>query len=155
MPILIVATAIIIFFSYERNNNNYLEKLSAIDNKLSGNLYKDVNKIPLIKDVLIDNFQKLEDKVETVSTEDIFVEKIPNEILLLNFNDEVWIEIENDKEILISRIFQKNDNISLEVLKEDNVFITSGNLGSITIKTNHSQEKALGLNGEIGRKKIF
>ena len=155
IPALIVASAIVIFFNYERNNNNYLEKLSAIDNKLSEGLYEEVNKIPLINDALIDNFQKLEDKVEIVSTEDIFVEEIPNEIVLLNFNDEVWIEIENDKEILISRIFQKNDKISLEVLKEDNIFITSGNLGSITIKTNHSQEKALGSYGEIGRKKLF
>jgi len=43
----------------------------------------------------------------------------------------------------------------LEVIEEDNVFITSGNLGSITIKTNHSEERALGSNGEIGRKKLF
>jgi len=47
-----------------------------------------------------------------VTTQDIFVEEIPNKILFLNFNDEVWIEIENDQEILISRIFQKNDEIS-------------------------------------------
>ena len=155
IPILILTTAIIIFFSYERNNNNYLEKLSAVDSKLSGDLYKEIDKSPIINDLLNDNFQILENKLETVSTEDMLVEEIPNEILYLNFNDEVWIEIENNQEILISRIFQKNDKISLEVLKEDNVFITSGNLGSITIKTNHSEEKALGLNGEIGRKKLF
>ena len=155
MPILIVTTAIIIFFSYERNNNNYLEKLTAIDNKLSGDLYNEIDNSPLINDLLADNVKILESKVEPVSTQDIFVEEIPNRILFLNFSDEVWIEIENDQEILISRIFQKNDEVSLEVAKEDSVFITSGNLGSITIKTNHSEEKALGLNGEIGRKKLF
>tara|TARA_B100000686_G_scaffold354165_1_gene463014 strand:- start:3201 stop:3980 length:780 start_codon:yes stop_codon:yes gene_type:complete len=156
IPTLIVSTFIIIFFSYDRNNDNYLEKLTAIDNKLSGDLYKkEVNDSPLINDLLFDNVQTADTKVESASAEDIFVERIPNDVLFLNFNDEVWIEIENDQEILISRVFQKNDKISLEVIKNDNVFITSGNLGSITIKTNHSEEKALGLNGEIGRKKLF
>ena len=156
IPILILTTAIIIFFSYERNNdNNYLEKLTAIDNKLSGDLYNETNNSPLINGLLTDKVEILEPKVEPVSTQDIAIEEIPNKILFLNFNDEVWIEIENDQEILISRIFQRNDEISLEVAKEDSVFITSGNLGSITIKTNHSEEKALGLNGEIGRKKLF
>ena len=155
IPILIVTTAIIIFFSYGRNNNNYLEKLTAIDNKLSGDLYNEIDNSPFINDLPADNLQILEPRVKPVSTQEIFVEEIPNKILFLNFNDEVWIEIENDQEILISRIFQKNDEISLEVAKEDSVFITSGNLGSITIKTNHSEEKTLGLSGEIGRKKIF
>ena len=152
IPILIVTTAIIIFFSYERNNNKYLEKLTYIDNKLSGDLYNEIDNSPLINDSLTDNIQP---KVEPISTQDIVVEEIPNKILFLDFNDEVWIEIENDQEILICRIFQKNDKISLEVAKEDSVFITSGNLGSITIKTNHSEERALGLDGEIGRKKLF
>jgi len=155
MPVLIAITAIIFFFSYERNDNNYLEKLTAIENKISGDSYKEADRIPLKNDLLIDNVQILEPKVEPVSTKDTFIKKIPNEVLFLNFIDEVWIKIENDQEILISRIFQKNDQISLEVIKEDNVFITSGNLGLITIKTNHSEEKALGLNGEIGRKKLF
>ena len=154
IPILIATSAIIIFFSHERNNN-YLEKLTTIDNKLSGDLYNEIDSSLLINDLPADNVQIFEPKVEPVSTQDIFVEEIPNKILFLNFNDEVWIEIENDQEILISRIFQKNDEVSLEVAKEDSVFITSGNLGSITIKTNHSEEKALGLNGEIGRKKLF
>ena len=155
IPILIVATAIIIFFSYGKNNNNYLDKLTAIDSKLSGDLYNEIDNSSLINDLHADNFPILESKMEPVSTQDIVVEEIPNKILFLNFNDEVWIEIENDQEILISRIFQKNDEISLEVAKEDSIFITSGNLGSITIKTNHSEVKALGLNGEIGRKKLF
>tara|TARA_B100001123_G_scaffold382273_1_gene453320 strand:+ start:477 stop:1256 length:780 start_codon:yes stop_codon:yes gene_type:complete len=153
---LIVTTAIIIFFSYERNDDNYLDKLSAIDNKLSGDLYKkEVDNSPVINNSLIDSVQIVESIVEPVSTGNIFVEEIPNEILSLSFNDEVWIKIENDQEILISRIFQKNEKISFEVIKEDNVYITSGNLGSITIKTNNAEEKVLGLNGEIGRKKLF
>ena len=154
MPILIVTTAIIIF-NYERNDNNYLDKLTVIDNKLSGDLYNKIDNSYLTNDLLFDNVQILKPKVETVSTQDIFVEDVPNKILFLNFNDEVWIEIENDQEILISRIFQKNDEITLEVGKDESVFITSSNLGLITIKTNHSEEKALGLNGEIGRKKLF
>ena len=156
IPILIITIAVIIFFTYERDNSNYLEKLTAIDNKLSGDLYKkEVDKIPVINNLLIDNVQAENPKVEPVSTEEIFVEAIPDDTLILNFNDEVWIEIENEREILISRIFQKNDEISLEVIKEDNVFITSGNLGSISIKSNNSEEKTLGLSGEIGRKKLF
>ncbi len=155
MLILIFTTAIIVFFSYERNNNNYLERLTAIDNKLSGDLYKGVDNIPLTDNLLIENVQIVEPKLEPISNEDIFIEEAPNKILFLNFNDEVWVEIGNDQEILISRIFQKNDEISLEIIKDDNVFITSGNLGSITVKTNHSEEKTLGLNGEIGRKKLF
>ena len=155
IPVLILITAIIIFFSYERNNNSYLEKLTAIDNKLSGDLYDKIDSSSLINDLHAYNFQILGPKVESVSTQDIKADEITNEILFLNFNDEVWIEIENDKEVLISKIFQKNDEISLEIAREENVFITSGNLGSITIKTNHSEEQALGSNGEIGRKKIF
>ena len=154
--ILIVTTAIIFFFSNKKYDNNYLDRLSVIDNKLSGYLYKKESDIsPLINNSLLDNVQIDEPRLETVSTDDIFIEEIPNKILFLNFNDEVWIEIENDQEILISRIFQKNDKISFEVVSEDNVYITSGNLGSITVKTNNSEEKVLGLNGEIGRKKIF
>jgi hypothetical protein len=84
-----------------------------------------------------------------------FLEKVQTGSLVLYFKDEVWIEIENAQEILLSRVFQKNDRISLEVLKEDNLFITSGNLGLITVKTNNSEEKTSCLNGEIGRKKIF
>ena len=153
---LIVTTAIIIFFSYERNDDNYLDRLSAIDNKLSGDLYKkEADNSPVIDNSLIDSVQIVESIVEPVSTGNIFVEEIPNQILSLSFNDEVWIKIENDQEILISRIFQKNEEISFEVIKEDNVYITSGNLGSITIKTNNAEEKVLGLNGEIGRKKLF
>ena len=155
IPILILTIAIIIFFSYEINNNNYLENLTAIDNKLSGDLYDKIDNSSLINDLHAYNFQILGPKVESVSTQDIEADEITNEILFLNFNDEVWIEIENDKEVLISKIFQKNDEISLEVVREENIFITSGNLGSIAIKTNHSEERALGSNGEIGRKKIF
>ena len=153
---LIVTTAIIIFFSYERNDDNYLDRLSAIDNKLSGDSFKkEANNDPMTDNPLIDNVQIVESRLEPASTGDIFVEETPNEILSLSFNDEVWIKIENDQEILISRIFQKNEEISFEVIKEDNVYITSGNLGSITLKTNNSEEKVLGLYGEIGRKKLF
>ena len=155
IPILIVTIAIVIFYSHERNNSNYLEKLTAIDNKLSGNFYKEADKSSLITDLSIDNMQLVKPKVEPVSTDEIFNNEVLNEILFLYFKDEVWIQIEDTQEILFSRVFQKNDEISLEVVKDADVFVTSGNLGLVTVKTNHSEVKALGLNGEIGRKKIF
>ena len=104
---------------------------------------------------MVENGELMESKLEAVPSQKVFVEEIPSEILFLSFNDEVWIQVEHEKEILVSRVFQKNDEISLEVKKEDNIYITSGNLGLITIKTNYSEEKELGLDGEIGRKKIF
>ena len=99
--------------------------------------------------------QLVEPKIEPVSTDEIFNNEVSNEILFLYFKDEVWIEIKNTQEILFSRVFQKNEEISLEVVKDTDIFVTSGNLGLVTVKTNHSEVKALGLNGEIGRKKIF
>tara|TARA_B100000029_G_scaffold267571_1_gene263261 strand:- start:302 stop:1081 length:780 start_codon:yes stop_codon:yes gene_type:complete len=156
ISILILFSFIFIFLGYQKSNHSYLEKLVYIDNKLSEdssigdedeNLY--INNLPY------DNIQSIEPQVESVSTKDIFNKNTLNNVLYLYFKGEVWIEIENDEEIILSRVFQKDEEVSLEVIKEDSVFITSGNLGLITVKTNHSEEKELGLNGEIGRKKIF
>ena len=155
IPILILTTSIIIFYTYEKNSSDYLERLSAIDNKLSESLYKELDISTHLNDLPDLNNQLVQPKVKNVSAENISVENIHSEILLLYFGDEVWVEIENDHEILLSRVFQKNDEISLEILQKDNVFITSGNLGLITVKTNYSGKKVLGLNGEIGRKKLF
>ena len=155
IPILIATAIAIIFYSFDTNNKDYLEKLTFIDNQLSDDLLEETDKRFLIEGSSVENVLEEELKTNQVSTEEQFLEKVQTGSLVLYFKDEVWIEIENAQEILLSRVFQKNDRISLEVLKEDNLFITSGNLGLITVKTNNSEEKTLGLNGEIGRKKIF
>ncbi len=155
ISLLILISFFIIFYNYEKDNNNYLEKLTSIDDKLSESLYKEFDKDSVIDDLVIDNIKLEPSKVQSISTENLSAIEVSNEVIFLNFQDEVWIEIENGQEILVSRVFKKNDQISLEVIKEDEIFITSGNLGLIRVKTNYSPEKVLGLNGEIGRKKLF
>tara|TARA_B100000579_G_C22843648_1_gene863060 strand:+ start:51 stop:503 length:453 start_codon:yes stop_codon:yes gene_type:complete len=148
-------SAITLYFYYEKDKTSYFDKLTSINNHLSSNSLKEINKDSLTDYSLIDNIQLEKPEMEPVSKKDIYVDDISPEILFLNFRDEVWIEIANDQEIIISGVFQESDEINLEVIKEDSVFITSGNLGLITIKTKHYDEKALGMNGEIGRKKLF
>ncbi len=76
-------------------------------------------------------------------------------VLSLTFDNEVWIEIENSMETIISQVFTEGDQLNLEVLKEDEIFITSGNMGLISIKVDDNQKQFLGSMGEIGRKRIF
>ncbi len=155
MPLLIIIAAIIFYYNYERSNISYLEKLTEIDDHLSNSFSKKIEKDQIINDYSDDNFELEKYRVEPVSNEAISSQDVSTEILSLSFSDEVWIEIKDDKEIILNGVFQKSDLITLEVIKKDNIFITSGNLGLISIKTNHSNEKTLGLNGEIGRKKLF
>ena len=155
MPLLIIIVAIIFYYNYERNNISYLEKLVDIDNHLSNSFSKKIEKDQIINDYIDDNFELEKYRLEPVSNEGISSKDVSTEILSLSFSDEVWIEIKDNKEIILNGVFQKSDLITLEVIKKDNIFITSGNLGLISIKTNHSNEKTLGLNGEIGRKKLF
>ena len=155
MPLLIIIVAIIFYYNYERNNISYLEKLVDIDNHLSNSFSKKIEKDQTINDYIDDNFGLEKYRVETVSNKGTSSQDDTTEILSLSFSDEVWIEIKDNKEIILNGVFQKSDAITLEVIKKDNIFITSGNLGLISIKTNHSNEKTLGLNGEIGRKKLF
>jgi len=155
MPLLIIIVAIIFYYNYERNNISYLEKLVDIDNHLSNSFSKKIEKDQTINDYIDDNFGLEKYRVETVSNKGTSSQDDTTEILSLSFSDEVWIEIKDNKEIILNGVFQKSDVITLEVIKKDNIFITSGNLGLISIKTNHSNEKTLGLNGEIGRKKLF
>ena len=155
MPLLIIIVAIIFYYNYERNNISYLEKLVDIDNHLSNSFSKKIEKDRTINDYIDDNFGLEKYRVETVSNKGTSSQDDTTEILSLSFSDEVWIEIKDNKEIILNGVFQKSDVITLEVIKKDNIFITSGNLGLISIKTNHSNEKTLGLNGEIGRKKLF
>ena len=75
--------------------------------------------------------------------------------LSILFDNEVWIEVDNSKEILISKVFKEGEELNLEVSKKDEIFITSGNMGLISIKLNNGQIKFLGSIGEIGRKQIF
>ena len=70
-------------------------------------------------------------------------------------DNEVWIEVDNSKEILISQVFKEGEELNLEVLKNDEIFVTTGNMGHISIKVNNGQIKFLGSMGEIGRKQIF
>ena len=155
MPLLIIIVAIIFYYNYERNNISYLEKLVDIDNHLSNSFSKKIEKDQTINDYIDDNFGLEKYRVEPVSNKGTSSQDDTTEILSLSFSDEVWIEIKDNKEIILNGVFQKSDVITLEVIKKDNIFITSGNLGLISIKTNHSNEKTLGLNGEIGRKKLF
>ena len=155
MPLLIIIVAIIFYYNYERNNISYLEKLVDIDNHLSNSFSKKIEKDQIINDYIDDNFGLEKYRVEPVSNKGTSSQDDTTEILSLSFSDEVWIEIKDNKEIILNGVFQKSDVITLEVIKKDNIFITSGNLGLISIKTNHSNEKTLGLNGEIGRKKLF
>ena len=155
MSLLIIIVAIIFYYNYERNNISYLEKLVDIDNHLSNSFSKKIEKDQTINDYIDDNFGLEKYRVETVSNKGTSSQDDTTEILSLSFSDEVWIEIKDNKEIILNGVFQKSDVITLEVIKKDNIFITSGNLGLISIKTNHSNEKTLGLNGEIGRKKLF
>ena len=81
-----------------------------------------------------------------------FLETVSLSIL---FENEVWIEVDNTEEILISQVFKEGEELNLEVSKNDEIFVTSGNMGLISIKVNNGQIKFLGSIGEIGRKQIF
>ena len=81
-----------------------------------------------------------------------FLETVSLSIL---FDNEVWIEVDNTEEILISQVFKEGEELNLEVSKNDEIFVTSGNMGLISIKVNNGQIKFLGSIGEIGRKQIF
>ncbi len=81
-----------------------------------------------------------------------FLETVSLSIL---FDNEVWIEVDNSKEILISQVFKEGEELNLEISKNDEIFVTSGNMGLISIKVNNGQIKFLGSLGEIGRKQIF
>ena len=81
-----------------------------------------------------------------------FLETVSLSIL---FDNEVWIEVDNSKEILISQVFKEGEELNLEVSKKDEIFVTSGNMGLISIKVGNGKIKFLGSIGEIGRKQIF
>ena len=75
--------------------------------------------------------------------------------LTLFFNGEVWVEISNLNEVIVRKVFNKGDELSLDLVKDDEIFVTSGNLGLISMKQRQQEIKSLGIKGEIGRKQIF
>ncbi len=75
--------------------------------------------------------------------------------LKLFFNGEVWVEISNLNEVIVRKVFNKGEELSLDLVKDDEIFVTSGNLGLISMKHRQQEIKSLGIKGEIGRKKIF
>ena len=141
----------------ENKEDSYLERLTSIDTSLSKDFelsekYKDISKNDLFTNLQTE--QNLTSGTHFVAKEK-FTDKPLSKSLYLFFKDEVWVEIENSHEILLSRIFQKDDKISLEVLDDEDLFITSGNLGLISAKIDSFDEKNIGRLGEIGRKIIF
>ena len=75
--------------------------------------------------------------------------------LTLFFNGEVWVEISNLNEVIVRKVFNQGEELSLDLVKEDEIFVTSGNLGLISMKHSQQEIKSLGIKGEIGRKQIF
>lgn len=75
--------------------------------------------------------------------------------LTLFFNGEVWVEISNLNEVIVRKVFNRGEELSLDLVKEDEIFVTSGNLGLISMKHSQQEIKSLGIKGEIGRKQIF
>ena len=75
--------------------------------------------------------------------------------LTLFFNGEVWVEISNLNEVIVRKVFNKGDELRLDLVKDDEIFVTSGNLGLISMKQRQQEIKSLGIKGEIGRKQIF
>ncbi len=151
---------IILSFNHSLKNNNLSVELKLdnteiiaqndLENNLAENRFFNFNhsnteklNLPLSNTKqsasLSDNKQKF---LETVS-------------LSILFDDEVWIEVDNKKEILISQLFKEGEELNLEVSKNDEIFVTTGNMGLISIKVNNGQIKFLGSIGEIGRKQIF
>jgi hypothetical protein len=157
LPFLIILTIAIFISQMENKEDSYLERLTSIDTHLSKDFelsekYKDIFKNDLLTNLQTE--QNLTSDTHFVAKEK-FTDKPLSKSLYFFFKDEVWVEIENSHEILLSRIFQKDDKISLEVLDDEDLFITSGNLGLISAKIDSFDEKNIGLLGEIGRKRIF
>jgi cytoskeletal protein RodZ len=158
LPLFLVV--LILSFNYSiKNNNLYVElKLDNTEiisqNDLENNLAE--NKFSNFNQTNTEKFdQSLSNSKRSASLYDNkknFLETVSLSIL---FDNEVWIEVDNSKEILISQVFKEGEELNLEVSKNDKIFITSGNMGLISIKVNNSQIKFLGSIGEIGRKQIF
>ena len=157
LPLFLVV--IILSFNYSLKNNKFVKlKLdnteiitqNDLENNLAENKFFNFNQTNTEKLNL-----PLSNSKQSASLSDNkqnFLETVSLSIL---FDNEVWIEVDNTKEILISQVFKEGEELNLEVSKNDEIFVTSGNMGLISIKVNNGQIKFLGSIGEIGRKQIF
>ena len=151
---------IILSFNYSLENNNLsvelkLENTEIItQNDLENNLAENrfFNFYETNAEKLNPSLSNSKKSTSLSDDKKNFLETVSLSIL---FDNEVWIEVDNTKEILISQVFKEGEELNLEVSKNDEIFVTSGNMGLISIKVNNGQIKFLGSIGEIGRKQIF
>ncbi len=151
---------IILSFNHSLKNNNLSVELrldnteiitqNDLENNLAENSFFSFNQTNTEK--LNPHLSYSKQSARLSSNKQNFLETVSLSIL---FDNEVWIEVDNAKEILISQVFKEGEELNLEVSKNDEIFVTSGNMGLISIKVNNGQIKFLGSIGEIGRKQIF
>ncbi len=151
---------IILSFNHSLKNNNSAVELKIdnteilsqnnLENNLAENKFSNFNQT--ITEELNPYLSNSKQSASLYDNKENILETVSLSIL---FDNEVWIEIDNSKEILISQVFKEGEELNLEVSKKDEIFVTSGNMGLISIKVNNGQIKFLGSIGEIGRKQIF
>ena len=158
LPLFLVV--IILSFNYSLKNNNLSVELKLdnteiitqndLENNLAENKFSNLNQTNTEK--LNPSLSNSKRSASLSDNKKNFLETVSLSIL---FDNEVWIEVDNSREILISQVFKEGEELNLEVSKNDEIFVTSGNMGLISIKVNNGQIKFLGSIGEIGRKQIF
>ena len=158
LPLFLVV--IILSFNHYLKNNNLSVELKLdnteiisqndLENNLAENRFSNFNQTNIEK--LNPSISNSKRSASLSDNKKNFLETVSLSIL---FDNEVWIEVDNSKEILISQVFKEGEELNLEVSKNDEIFVTSGNMGLISIKVNNGQIKFLGSIGEIGRKQIF
>ena len=158
LPLFLVV--IILSFNYSLKNNNLSVELKLdnteiitqndLENNLAETKFSNFNQTNTEK--LNPSLSNSKRSARLSDNKENFLETVSLSIL---FDNEVWIEVDNSREILISQVFKEGEELNLEVSKNDEIFITSGNMGLISIKVNNGQIKFLGSMGEIGRKQIF
>ena len=157
-PLFLVVT--ILSFNYSLKNNNLSVELKLDNTEIitQNDLENDLRENTL-SNFNVPSMEKLNPSLSNSKQSASLSENKQNfqETISLSifFDNEVWIEVDNSKEILISQVFKEGEELNLEVLKKDEIFVTSGNMGLISIKVNNGQIKFLGSIGEIGRKQIF
>ena len=158
LPLFLVV--LILSFNYSLNNNNLSVELKLdnteiitqndLETNLAENKFFNFNQTNTEKlNLPLSNSKQ---SASLSNNKQNFLETVSLSIL---FDNEVWIEVDNTKEILISQVFKEGEELNLEVSKNDEIFVTSGNMGLISLKVNNGQIKFLGSIGEIGRKQIF
>ncbi len=158
LPLFLVV--IILSFNYSLKNNNLSVELKSdnteivtqnnLENNSAENKFLNFNQLNTEK--LNPSLSNSKRSTSLSDNKQNFLETVSLSIL---FDNEVWIEVDNSKEILVSQVFKEGEELNLEVSKNDEIFVTSGNMGLISIKVNNGQIKFLGSIGEIGRKQIF